>query len=103
VRVIFSLDIDGVWSEDPKCLLAIHNIIKSFGHEVVIVTGREQPMEKLDRLGIPMSTKLIVSGNRSKRRALQDHGYVGNVVFVDDDPGACCDEGMLQGELGELD
>ena len=97
--ITFSLDIDGTWSEDPKCFLSTLNLWRSFGHEVVIVTGREQPYDKLERLHIPCSVKIIVSGGKSKRQALTDHGYTGNIVFVDDQPGLCEDSKILGGDL----
>ena len=83
--MIFSLDIDGCWSEDPRCFLSMLHLLRSYGHEVIIVTGREQPMEKLQRLNIPLDIKIIVSGDRTKEKAAVDAGYAVG-VWCDDAP-----------------
>lgn len=94
----FSLDIDGCWSEDPRCFLSMLHLLRSYGHEVIIVTGREQPMEKLQRLNIPLDIKIIVSGDRTKEKAAVDAGYA-VAVWVDDQPWTISSKKQLTGEL----
>lgn len=94
----FSLDIDGCWSEDPRCFLSMTHLLRSYGHEVIIVTGREQPMDKLQRLNIPLDIKIIVSGSKTKEQAALDAGYKVS-VWVDDMPGVIQNIKILGGEL----
>lgn len=94
----FSLDIDGCWSEDPRCFLSLTHLLRSYGHEVIIVTGREQPMEKLQRLNIPLDIKIIISGDRTKEKAAVDAGYA-VAVWVDDAPWTISSKQQLTGEL----
>jgi len=94
----FSLDIDGCWSEDPRCFLSMTHLLRSYGHEVIIVTGREQPMDKLQRLNIPLDIRIIVSGPKTKEQAALDAGYRVQ-VWVDDMPGMIQNTKILTGEL----
>lgn len=96
--MIFSLDIDGCWSEDPRCFLSMLHLLRSYGHEVIIVTGREQPMEKLQHLNIPLDIKIIISGDRTKEKAAVDAGYAVG-CWVDDQPWTISSKQQLTGEL----
>jgi|JI8StandDraft_1071087.scaffolds.fasta_scaffold39741_3 hypothetical protein len=91
-----AFDIDGCWSLDPQLFSDIASMFADDGHTVIIVTGRDQPREKLERLGLFIGTHfegnhitlypIIVSGSRFKEHAALDAGY--NVdIWIDNEPG----------------
>lgn len=80
-----AFDIDGTWSLDPQLFDDVANMFRDEKWTVIIVTGREHPPEKLDRLGIH-GWPIVVSGPLLKEEAALKAGYKVD-VWVDDMPG----------------
>lgn len=84
--MIISFDIDNTWSLDPTAWLMTFRHFRLCGHTCIIVTGANQPQDKLDRLLIPKDAVIIVSGREFKERAALAAGYKVD-VWIDDMPG----------------
>jgi hydroxymethylpyrimidine pyrophosphatase-like HAD family hydrolase len=95
--LVVAFDIDGTWSLDPALFKHLAYTFQKSGWRVIIVTGAEQPAEKLQRLmltGYP----LIVSGGQFKEHAARKAGYE-VAVWIDDMPGMIQDCRILSGDL----
>lgn len=84
--MILAFDIDGTWTEDPSRFRRTYDLFDE-QYQCLIVTGREQPPEKLRRLLVPVDAIVIVSGPLLKEEAVRRAGYTGHIVWIDDMPG----------------
>ena len=89
-----AIDIDGTWDRDPDLFFDFAWLAKNRGHTVIIVTGRQQPQEKLDRLYLSRApvAEIIVSGGELKEDVCKRLGIKVD-VWIDDMPGMvqrCC-------------
>lgn len=92
-----AFDIDGTWSLDPVLFVKVASLFVLSGWRVIVVTGSNQPKNKLDRLMIEFP--VIVSGPLMKEEAASRAGYTVN-VWVDDMPGMIQNCRILGGDLG---
>jgi hypothetical protein len=91
-----AFDIDGTWDRDPSMWLDCADKMTDAGHTIIFVTGRTQPPDKLQRLGITRDFfykaagrkdfPVIVSGPLFKEEAALKAGYKVS-VWIDDAPG----------------
>ena len=81
------IDIDGTWDQDADFFQLVANLAQFRNHTVLIVTGRDQPAEKLARLGIADRWPVIVSRSLLKEEAVRKAGYEDHLVWIDDMPG----------------
>lgn len=58
----------------------------SCGHEVICVTGRDKPPDRLREAPLPAPVKVICAGDMPKREAAEKAGYKVN-IWIDDMPG----------------
>lgn len=97
-----AFDIDGTWTLDPLLFVRAACLFSESGWTVIIVTGREQPLDKLQRLRLagPVCSfwPVIVSGTLLKSEAANNAGYTVD-VWVDDMPGMIEQTRILKGEL----
>ncbi len=94
-----AIDIDGTWTLDPQLFDDIANMFQEEGWTVIIVTGREQPKEKITQLGL-YGWPIIVSGELLKQDAALKAGYNVN-VWIDNEPGTIQQCKILTGELDD--
>ena len=92
-----AIDIDGTWSLDPRLFRRIAVQFKEAGWNVIIVTGSQQPAEKLARLWLDPFI-IIVSGPLLKEEAARKAGYKVD-VWIDDMPGMIQNCRILRGDL----
>jgi len=95
-----AFDIDGTWTLAPKLFFEIAGMFMAAGWQVIVVTGREQPREKLKSLGL-LGLPLVVSGRLLKEEAVRNAGHMVS-VWIDDMPGMIQDCRILGGDLGSL-
>ena len=81
-----AIDIDGTWSLDPECFLAMHRLFRSYEWRVIIITGGIQPFEKLQRLKIDSSMEYYCTNGIPKQEYLAKRLGIRDCVFVDNDP-----------------
>lgn len=98
-RRTIAFDIDGTWTLDPPLFVQIAWTFKGAGWDVIIVTGREQPHEKIKSLGL-LGLPIVVSNGLFKEEAARIGGYEVN-VWVDDMPGMVQECRILKGDLEE--
>lgn len=91
-------DIDGTWTLAPDLYRQEWDRRIACGWTCIIVTGREQPKDKLERLRIPSDAVIIVSGPDTKEFAALKAGYRVD-VWEDDMPGMIQNTRILGGEL----
>lgn len=89
-----AFDIDGTWDRDPQLFIDVASMFRDEKWTVVIVTGREQPADKIGRLGL-LDFPIVVSGPLLKEHAALKAGYKVD-VWVDDMPGVIQDCKILQ-------
>lgn len=92
-----AFDIDGTWTLSPGLFFEVAYTFKAGGWQVIVVTGREQPHEKLRSLGL-LGLPVLVSGPLLKEEAAKKAGYNVN-VWVDDMPGMIQNCRILGGDL----
>lgn len=92
-----AFDIDGTWTLSPRLFFEVAHTFKAAGWQVIIVTGREQPHEKIKTLGI-LGLPVIVSGPLLKEEAAKKAGYAVH-VWVDDMPGMIQNCRILGGDF----
>ena len=80
-----AFDIDGTWGTDPNLFWAIARVFEVKGWTVIVVTGAEQPTDKLERLRLT-NYPIVYALGILKRDAARAAGYSVN-VWVDDMPG----------------
>jgi hypothetical protein len=88
---ILAIDIDGTWTADPERFILLWGLFTNplfkESWRVIIVTGSEQPQEKLTRLGVPPLVQVITCApGQFKRDAALAAGY-DVTVWMDDQPG----------------
>lgn len=83
---VVAFAIDGTWTLNPKAWRAVFEFLQRQGFCCIIVTGAQQPQDKLHRLEIPRGAPLIVSGGLLKEEAARRAGYR-VAVWIDDMPG----------------
>lgn len=83
--LVVAIDIDGTWTLNPRLFFQIAGMFTLAGWEVIIVTGSQQPKEKLERLSLQYY-HVIVSGSLLKEEAARRAGYKVD-VWIDDMPG----------------
>ena len=99
-----AFDIDGTWDRDPDLFYDVATMFSTRGHEVIIVTGRDQPLNKLLRLLLrgnhPSAAEwpILVSGPILKEQAALKAGYKVD-VWCDDMPGMIQECKILGGDL----
>ena len=82
-----AFDIDGTITIDPDTFYRVMREFRMSGWITIVVTGSEQPLEKLMRLKIFYDEiPVIVSNGELKERAALKAGYKVD-VWVDDMPG----------------
>lgn len=82
-----AFDIDGTISLDPDTFYRVIREFRMAGWTTIIVTGAEQPPEKLKRLKIDSDDlPIIVSAGMFKEQSARKAGYKVD-VWVDDMPG----------------
>ena len=91
-------DIDGTWTLAPDLYRQEWDRRIHYGWTCIIVTGREQPRDKLERLRIPSDAVIIVSGPDTKEHAALKAGYKVD-VWEDDMPGTIQETRILGGRL----
>lgn len=95
-----SFDIDGCWSLHPSLFYAVACAFQAAQWRVVIITGSEQPHDKLERMFL-LDFPIIVSGPLFKEQAARNAGYSVD-VWVDDMPGMIQECRILAGETKDL-
>ena len=96
--LIVAFDIDGTWSLDPPAWRKIYDLLYDGRWQPIIVTGSQQPEDKLRRLLIPVDAIIIVSGPLLKEEAARRAGYK-VAVWIDDMPGMIQNCRILGGDL----
>ena len=83
-----AIDIDGTWDRDPELFFTFAQSAWARGHTVIVVTGRQQPQEKLDRLMLSRAPidELLVSGDELKDAFCRRIGIKVD-VWIDNEPG----------------
>lgn len=89
-RPTIAFDIDGVFTLNPSAWTAVFTFMRRQGFQCIIVTGADQPQEKLSRLLIPRDAVIINSGRDFKEHAALKAGYKVD-VWIDDMPGVIQD------------
>ena len=95
----FAFDYDLTWSVDPFAFEAWVAILLFRGHTCLIVTGRSERDKLTLGVEIPHGIRVIYCDRRPKRKVLAEHGFIGNIIFVDDMPECCGEAKLLGGEL----
>ncbi len=80
-----AFDIDGTWGADPQTFIAVADLFAKRDWTVIVVTGAEQPADKLRRLDL-IGFPIVYALGILKRDAARAAGYSVN-VWVDDMPG----------------
>ena len=83
-----AIDIDLTWDRDPDLFFDFVWMARNRGHTVIIVTGREQPQEKLDRLYLSRApvAEILVSGGELKEEFCRKRGIKVD-IWIEDMPG----------------
>lgn len=81
-----AFDIDGTWDAHPAVFRRVAHIFKENGWDVIIVTGAEQPQDKLVMLGIIGQFPVVVAKGVLKEEAMSRFGLKVD-VWVDNEPG----------------
>lgn len=93
-----AFDIDGTWTTHPLFWSNFFWKAKQEGFQCIIVTGSEQPKDKLDRLFIPDDAVIIVSEKEFKEKAALKAGYQVD-IWIDDMPGTIQETKILNDNL----
>lgn len=93
--MIIAIDIDGTWTLDPAFFCSFAGFAESLNHQVIIVTGSEQPPAKLSSLGLHSATILICQRGEFKRDCALRHGFSVD-VWIDNEPGTIEPQRVLQ-------
>ena len=80
-----AFDVDGTWGTDPWTFAAVAAMFAKRNWTVIVVTGAEQPADKLERLRLT-DYHIVYALGILKRDAARAAGYSVN-VWVDDMPG----------------
>ena len=83
---VVAFDIDDTWTLDPTAWRDVWDSLTESGFTCVIVTGADQPADKILRLSIPFDAPIVVAKNELKRDAARQAGYEVS-VWIDDLPG----------------
>lgn len=94
-----AFDIDGTITLDPDTFHRVMNEFRHAGWAVIIVTGAQQPPEKIHRLKLD-DLPIIVSNGQLKEAAAREAGYIVD-VWVDDMPGMIQDCKILGNDIDD--
>lgn len=92
--MIFGIDYDGTFSRDPKLFRAFVALLRTSGHDCVLVTGRSDDLVTPGgisrwgddvRRGVGNLMPIVFAGLRWKKQAAKEEGYAVD-VWIDDNP-----------------
>lgn len=84
--LLFALDFDGTYSEDPELWQAFISLARARGHRVMCVTQRyEHEREQIERQLTGKVDRIVYTGRKAKARHMQFLGHTPD-VWIDDLP-----------------
>ena len=82
--MIFGIDYDGTFSEDPDFFLDLITLMKAYGHQAVIVTQRSSEWDRHDvDKNVNGKIPVVFAGEKWKNVAAKEEGYDVD-VWIDD-------------------
>lgn len=102
-KMVFAIDFDGTFAADPELFKGIAALIRAAGHEVVMVTGREDSRGFGDpvRALVGDLMPIVFAGGHWKTVAALQAGYKVD-VWVDDNPTYIAPPQTLRETLADL-
>lgn len=84
-----AVDFDGTWDEDPEMFGELVNVIKDFGHDVCVVTGRIERQKKWveEQVLAHADVDIYYAGVTPKRYYMKERN-VEIDVWIDNEPGS---------------
>lgn len=85
--MLFGIDFDGVFKEDPELFREIIALLKNKGHDAIVVTGRSETGIWGEEVKAVVGDLVpcIFAGLQYKMEATAEAGYKVN-VWIDDNP-----------------
>lgn len=80
--LLIAIDYDHTYSADSKFWKIVIGLGRNYGHEFVMVTGREPE----DKITITCNIPIVYAGDELKRKAAKKAGYDVD-IWIDDEPG----------------
>ena len=99
-RLTIAIDCDGTWTSDSEMWRNFYLTTHSYGHSVIMVTGRPYWSDDMARFNIPKEMVVIYAAGELKETAARKAGHKVD-IWIDDMPGTVQDCKILNIE-GEL-